>query len=368
MEPTAIIVAALAQGAASAARPGSSLPAVQDGYRALKTLVERKCPGVNLALLEAEPTSKARQAVVAEDLQKLAGQDGELLQGAQALLLLLQRHDPAAGRAVGARLEQVEAKSLELSSISAQGESGATGVEVSRANIAGDIRISNVQASTAGAPAPRAGTAENNTAQKSTILFLAANPLDSVQLRLDAEVRAIDESLQKALLRDRFDLKQHWALRVADLQGLLLRHRPAIVHFSGHGDPTGAIALENESGATQPVAADALGQVFALLKGCVQCVVLNACFSAEQAQAIAEHVPCVVGMAAEFSDRAAVVFASAFYQALGFGEDVRTAFALGQAQLVLEGLGEQSTPALIAPNSDPARLFLAGDGKAHPKV
>src|SRR5687768_14148363 len=74
-----------------------------------------------------------------------------------------------------------------------------------------------------------------------TILFLAANPSDGTRLRLDEESRAIDQALRQAEYRDRFEIRQHWAVRIADLQGHLLRHQPHIVHFSGHGSKTSEI-------------------------------------------------------------------------------------------------------------------------------
>ena len=52
--------------------------------------------------------------------------------------------------------------------------------------------------------------------------------------------------------RDKFVVEQEWAVRVADLQGSLLRHRPAIVHFSGHGSQAGEIILEDQAGHGQP--------------------------------------------------------------------------------------------------------------------
>ena len=78
-------------------------------------------------------------------------------------------------------------------------------------------------------------TLESSFPQRVVILFLAANPSTTTRLRLDSEVRAIDQALRQANYRDQFDLRQHWAVRVADLQELLLRHQPHIVHFSGHG-------------------------------------------------------------------------------------------------------------------------------------
>jgi hypothetical protein len=71
------------------------------------------------------------------------------------------------------------------------------------------------------------------------ILFLAANPKDTDPLQLGEGVRAIRERLRLADLRDQFVIEQEWAVRVTDLQGFLLQHRPQIAHFSGHGSQAG---------------------------------------------------------------------------------------------------------------------------------
>lgn len=191
-----------------------------------------------------------------------------------------------------------------------------------------------------------------------TILFLAANPVDGVPLRIDQEVRAIDQALRGADLREQFVLQQHWAVRVADLQTLLLRVRPTIVHFSGHGNAAGEIVLEDAAGHSQPVTAAALQRLFGLFKDNIRCVVLNACYSEMQAVAIAAEIDAVAGMSSAIADEAAISFAAAFYQALGYGKDVATAFAAGCLQLQLEGLGEADAPRLLALRSAPGATVL----------
>lgn len=190
------------------------------------------------------------------------------------------------------------------------------------------------------------------------ILFLAANPKDTPPLRLGEEIRAIDHALQQGRYRDRFDLEQQWAVRVSDLQGYLLRYQPDIVHFSGHGSPASQIVLEDETGASQPVSAPALSHLFAVLKDNIRCVVLNACYSADQAEAIAASIDCVVGMSDAIGDAAAVQFAAAFYQALAFGRSVRTAFDLGIGQIDLAGLAEEDIPRLIAIKARPEDIVF----------
>ena len=78
--------------------------------------------------------------------------------------------------------------------------------------------------------------------------------------------------------------------------------------------------------------------------------------SEEQAQAIAQHIDCVVGMSTVIGDQAAISFAAAFYQALGYGRDIKTAFELGRIQINLEDLDEQDTPKLIAHNVNPQTI------------
>jgi hypothetical protein len=199
------------------------------------------------------------------------------------------------------------------------------------------------------------------------VLFLAANPRDTDQLRLGEEVRTIDERLRGADFRDRFDLVQHWAVRFEDLSEALLRHRPHVVHFSGHGSMAGAIILEDADGRSSEVAASALGDLFGILEDNLRCVVLNACYSAKQAGAVADHIDCVIGTTRAISDPAAIRFAGGFYRALGYGKSVGTAFALGQNEIDLAALGEADTPKLLAREGIDASAIhiLDGDG-SHP--
>ena len=107
------------------------------------------------------------------------------------------------------------------------------------------------------------------------ILFLAANPRDTDPLRLGEEVRTIDERLREADYRDRLDLVPHFAVRLEDLSRSLLRYKPHLVHFSGHGSPSGAIILEDAAGRSSEVSPKALGALFGILRDNLRCVVLR---------------------------------------------------------------------------------------------
>lgn len=199
---------------------------------------------------------------------------------------------------------------------------------------------------------------QSNSSRKLKILFLAANPADTPRLRLDEEFRAIDQALRQNDYQCSFDLIQRWAVRVTDLQGLLLRYEPDIVHFSGHGSESSEIVLEDEKGASYIVPAHALTRLFSALQGQIRCVVLNACYSEKQAQAIADHVDCVVGMSKAIEEGAAISFVESFYLTVGFRKDVKAAFELGLTGVELKNLGAQDAPKLLAKRTPPERIVL----------
>jgi len=187
------------------------------------------------------------------------------------------------------------------------------------------------------------------------ILFLAANPLDTVRLAIGEEVRAIQQALRQADYRI-FDIQLGPAVRIEDLTDLLLQHRPDILHFSGHGSATNAIILQNAQGNGVSVSGAALARLFQILKDNLRCIVLNACYTADLAAGLAAVVDCVVGIEQEITDNAALQFATAFYRALGYGRSVQEAFALGRVQIDLTGLGDAAALHLAGENADTLRF------------
>jgi hypothetical protein len=184
--------------------------------------------------------------------------------------------------------------------------------------------------------------------EKIKILFLAANPVDATyRLRLDKEIREIETKIQIGSNRDSFELISQWALRPNDLQEALLKYRPQIVHFSGHGSSSQEIILEDNVGNSRPVGKEALANLFKILKDNVQIVVLNACYAKNQAEALNQTIDYTVGMNEAISDEAAIMFSASFYRALAFGLSVKDAFSLAKNQLELEGISESETPELL---------------------
>lgn len=175
------------------------------------------------------------------------------------------------------------------------------------------------------------------------VLILASSPLDQARLRLDKEVREINEGLKRSNHRDSFELIQLFAPKIHDLRRGLLDHSPQIVHFAGHGDDEGVL-VEDDRGRAVRVPLAGLAELFGLCKEHVECVVLNACHSKAQAAAIAEHIPYVIGMIKGIKDRAAIEFAVGLYDALGAGKPIEVAFRFARNAVALAGIpGDQAT-------------------------
>ena len=187
----------------------------------------------------------------------------------------------------------------------------------------------------------------HNTGVK-TILILAANPINTSRLRLDEEVREITAALKRAKNRFLFEIVTGWATRVEDLHRALLEYQPTIVHFCGHGDGSNGLVLENDFGQVQLVSTEALARLFGLFQNMIECVLLNACYSLAQAEAIHQHIDYVVGMNQVIGDVAAIKFATGFYDALGAGLLIEDCFEIGCTLLDLQGVPENSTPVLKA--------------------
>lgn len=187
------------------------------------------------------------------------------------------------------------------------------------------------------------------------ILFLTANPSNTVPLKLDEEIRLIGQRIRRGEYRKLFDIRSVPALRATDLPYELMDSAPDIVHFSGHGSEAGELLFQRDGDtAAVPIPASTLARVFKQLRDRIQCVVLNACYSEIQAAAIAESIPCVVGMSRDVPDATAIAFASGFYEALAFGKSIAEAFELGQIQV------ELSLPADKADSEIPRLLVRPG--------
>lgn len=178
------------------------------------------------------------------------------------------------------------------------------------------------------------------------ILIITANPVDTNRLRLDEEVRQITEVLRNSRKGIHFIVEELWAVRFRDLRQAMLNFEPNIIHFCGHGAAEGLI-FEDDSGNLKLISPEALSRLFELFKEHIFCIVFNACYSENQAQSITKHINYIVGMSKAITDRTAIYFATAFYEAIANGRSIEFAFEIGCNSIEAEGMPENLTPILL---------------------
>lgn len=184
--------------------------------------------------------------------------------------------------------------------------------------------------------------------EKITVLFLAANPIDTPKLSLDEEARAIYEKIRLSEYRDSIKFESRWATRSSDILQAINETNPTIVHFSGHGAQTGDIALLNSDGTTKVVSKEAITMAMATASDSIRLVVFNACFSEAQAANVVEHIESAIGMSDSIRDDTACTFAAQLYSSIGFGKSLQVAFNQAKAELLLENIPGEDIPQLYA--------------------
>ncbi|WP_052074796.1 CHAT domain-containing protein [Shewanella mangrovi] len=195
--------------------------------------------------------------------------------------------------------------------------------------------------------------------EKIVVLFLASNPADAQQLRLDEEARSIGDMIRKAKHRDSVSFESRWAVQPMDVLQAINELNPTIVHFSGHGSDSDEIVFQDANGNAKIVSKEAIVQTMMASSSNIRLVFFNTCYSYNQAEAITAHVEAAIGMNTSIGDDAARVFSSQFYSAIGFGFSVKKAFEQAKALVMMEGLNEENTPELFVQEGlDPNDLII----------
>ncbi len=186
-----------------------------------------------------------------------------------------------------------------------------------------------------------------NLPERIVVLFLAANPVDQVQLRLDEEARSINDMIRKAEHRESVQFETRWAVQPMDVLQAINELNPTVVHFSGHGSDEDEIVFQNPNGTTKLVSMEAIVQTMMASSDSIRLVFFNTCHSYNQARAVVQYVEAAIGVKTSIGDDAAKVFASQFYSAISFGVSLQKAFDQAKALFMMEGIPEETMPELF---------------------
>jgi hypothetical protein len=122
----------------------------------------------------------------------------------------------------------------------------------------------------------------DQTPETITVFFVASSPEDQDGLRIDKEMREIQQKVRMADHRDALRFQYAVAAQPADLLQRLNEVKPDIVHFSGHSGSAG-LAMEDNDGLTRYLSTDELATLLSVSSRRIRLAVFNACESAEHA-------------------------------------------------------------------------------------
>ena len=159
------------------------------------------------------------------------------------------------------------------------------------------------------------------------ILMLSANPDNPELDRRNEEIRKIEDALNRATLA-RLKQGKHDAIfesppldklniRATDLSQELSTIQPSIICISGDEDGIEKLFLESVSTKNRPGSSGKLiADFFHLYSRGIDCIILNGCYSEEQAREIAQHVNCVICISRDLKHTRIIEFLSEFYYQL----------------------------------------------------
>lgn len=170
-------------------------------------------------------------------------------------------------------------------------------------------------------------------------LLLASNDVETLDSGAADEIREINEVIQSATHRDSFELSLHPAARALDITKLLLRHKPHILHISGHSRKTEGLVLENNNGQVEKINCARLVNLIVRSadEARLKLVFFSFCYSEACATAISEKFPYAIGVSDEISPGSLLLFSKVFYEALGSNKSVQDAFDIARGCLKTEG-------------------------------
>lgn len=194
---------------------------------------------------------------------------------------------------------------------------------------------------------------------KVKVLILAAVPRDEAYLEVQDEYDEIKQAVRIGPQGDLMEIIYKGDVKRNKLDDLLDEHNPHIVHFSGHGKDK-EIYFVDKQGNAAPVEIETMEALLRGYKQNIQVVILNACYTDAQAEAIAQIVGCAIGIDRVITDSTAKMFATSFYKKIAAGYSVQKAFDL--SLLHLELVGERNEAKLFrlyhGANVDPGQINL----------
>lgn len=168
--------------------------------------------------------------------------------------------------------------------------------------------------------------------QVKTLLIVSASPRDHDPLRVNAEVREIQDLHQKGKARDCFKVEHAIAATMESFKDALLRHKPTLLHFAGHCEGEDGLLLEDTEGNPAVLSPSVLAGQVRLALPKLEGIVLNGCETRQAAQALPPDLLWRIYTTRSIADDVALAFTRGFYRTLFHGRSIKKCFEHGDEE------------------------------------
>lgn len=179
---------------------------------------------------------------------------------------------------------------------------------------------------------------EKPTSLPKKVLLLSADPLKEESSRRQTEVLEIEGAIYRATRSRKengrgepiLECSHKPRLEAQKLSQELSAMEPYIVDISGFTDGLAALCIGKSLEAKVIQNSDEpIAKLFRLHSEHIKCLVLNGCYTEEQAKTISEYVRFIIGISQGLSDKASAIFLSEFYFQIAVGRSIRDSYESG---------------------------------------
>jgi len=159
--------------------------------------------------------------------------------------------------------------------------------------------------------------------KKIVVLHVSSNPIDSDQLKTDAEIRDLAEIFRN--FTDKAEFHSLMAATTPKLKSEFARSDPTILQFSCHADEQDGIELEDDCALSVSFSTEDFKSLLNSLEHRLTLIILTCCSSLDMARDLNLPIPVIAGNDKLVDDHARA-FSRRFYTCLLAGYEPKAAF------------------------------------------
>jgi len=172
-----------------------------------------------------------------------------------------------------------------------------------------------------------------------TLLFIGSNFKNEKVVRTEKEYEIIKDILKSSFFGKLIKFKKKFAVNRINLETIIKKNRPQIIHFSGHGIHYAGPLFEGDGDEYEHCRIDMTEDLASILnkyRDFIELVLFNVCESSNIAMRVAKNIGFTVGTSGKTDDDSAIAFTKGFYKNLLNNDNLRESVERGNNEYIIE--------------------------------